>query len=97
MTGELAEMKAARDLLARNTAREAFKKMSGLARQKAEDEVLRSGLTRAGIGGATLLAGIPVYNALTDEPEMHDVSNLQAIEPEVIEPETLPGAENLRS
>ena len=91
-------MKAARDLLARNTAREAFKKMSGLARQKAEGEVLRSGLTRAGIGGAALLAGIPVYNALTDEPEMHDVSNLQAIEPEVIEPETLPGsgAENLR-
>lgn len=100
MTGELAEMKAARDLLARNTAREtkAFKKMSGLARQKAEDEVLRSGLTRAGIGGAALLAGIPVYNALTDEPEMYDVSNLQAIEPEVIEPETLPGsgAESLR-
>lgn len=100
MTGELAEMKAARDLLARNTAREAkaFKKMSGLARQKAEDEVLRSGLTRAGIGGAALLAGIPVYNALTDEPEMYDVSNLQAIEPEVIEPETLPGSgvESLR-
>lgn len=100
MTGELAEMKAARDLLARNTAREAkaFKKMSGLARQKAEDEVLRSGLTRAGIGGAALLAGIPVYNALTDEPEMHDVSNLQAIEPEVIEPETLlgSGVESLR-
>lgn len=94
MTGELAEIKTARDLLARNTAREAFKKMSGLARQKAEDEVLRSGLTRAGIGGA----GIPVYNALTDEPEMHDVSNLQAIEPEVIEPETLPGSgvESLR-
>lgn len=96
MTGELAEMKAARDLLA--TAREAFKKMSGLARQKAEDEVLRSGLTRAGIGGAALLAGIPVYNALTDEPEMYDASNLQAIEPEVIEPETLPGSgvESLR-
>lgn len=100
MTGELAEMKASRDLLARNTAREAkaFKKLSGLARQRAEGEVLRSGLTRAGIGGAALLAGIPVYNALTDEPEMHDVSNLQAIEPEVIEPETLPGsgAESLR-
>ena len=100
MIRELAEMKAARDLLARNTAREAkaFKKISGLARQKAEDEVLRSGLTRAGIGGAALLAGIPVYNALTDEPEMYDVSNLQAIEPEVIEPETLPGsgAESLR-
>lgn len=98
MTGKLAEMKAARDLLARNAAREAkaFKKISGLARQKAEDEVFRTGLTRAGIGGAALLAGIPVYNALT--PEMYDASNLQAIEPEVIEPETLPGSgtESLR-
>lgn len=56
MIGELAEMKAAKDLL----AREAFKKASGLARQK---------------------DGIPVYNALTDEPEMYNVSNLQAIEP----------------
>lgn len=100
MTGELAEMKTARDLLARNTAREAkaFKKMLPLARQKAEGEVLRSGLRRGSIGGAALLAGIPIYNALTDEPETELVNADEVIEPEVIEPELVngSGADSLR-
>lgn len=98
MTGELAEIKTARDLLARNTAREAFKKMLPLARQKAEGEVLRSGLRRGSIGGAALLAGIPIYNALTDEPETELVNADEVIEPEVIEPELVngSGADSLR-
>lgn len=94
--GGITEKKLLRDKMANMLAK--YQQALGTARGKAADEVLRTGLTRAGIGGAALLAGIPVYNALTDEPEMHDVSNLQAIEPEVIEPETLPGsgAESLR-
>lgn len=38
----------------------------------------------------------PVYNALIDELEMHDVSNLQTIESEVLEPLPGSGAESLR-
>lgn len=98
--GGIGEKMLLRDKMANRLAKQnkLYQQALGAARGKAADEVLRSGLTRAGIGGAALLAGIPVYNALTDEPEMHDVSNLQAIEPEVIEPETLPGsgAESLR-
>lgn len=100
MTGELAEMKTARDLLARNTEREAkaFKKMLPLARQKAEGEVFRTGLKRGSIGGAALLTGIPIYNALTDEPETELVNADEVIEPEVIEPELVngSGADSLR-
>lgn len=88
--GGIGEKMLLRDKMANRLAKQnkLYQQALGAARGKAADEVL----TRAGIGGAALLAGIPVYNALTDEPEMHDVSNLQAIEPEVIEPETLPGS-----
>lgn len=63
-----------RDKMANRLAKQNKLYQSALrtARGKAADEVFRTGLTRAGIGGA----GIPVYNALTDESEMHDVSNL---------------------
>lgn len=96
--GGIGEKMLLRDKMANRLAKQnkLYQQALGAARGKSADEVFRTGLTRAGIGGAALLAGIPVYNALTDEPEMHDVSNLQAIEPEVIEPETLPGAESLR-
>ena len=97
--GSIGEKMLLRDKMANRLAKQnkLYQQTLGTARRKAADEVFRTGLTRAGIGGAALLAGIPVYNALTDEPEMYDTSNLQAIEPEVIEPETLPGsgAENL--
>ena len=93
--GGIGEKMLLREKMANRLAKQNKLYQSALraARGKAADEVFRSGLTRAGIGGAALLAGIPVYNTLTDEPEMYDVSNLQAIEPKVIEPETLPGSE----
>lgn len=89
-----------RDQMANRLAKQnkLYKQALGAAREKAADQVLKTGLTRTGIGGAALLAGIPIYNALTDEPETELVNADEVIEPEVIEPELVngSGADSLR-
>lgn len=98
--GSVGERMLLRGQMANRLAKEnkLYQQALEAARGKAADQVLRTGLTRAGIGGAALLAGIPIYNALTDEPETELVNANEVIEPEVIEPELVngSGADSLR-
>ena len=100
VVGSVGERMLLRDQMTNRLAKQnkLYQQALGAARGKAADQVLRTGLTRAGIGGATLLAGIPIYNALTDEPETELVNADEVIEPEVIEPELVNGsvADSLR-
>lgn len=100
VVGSVGERMLLRDQMANRLAKQnkLYQQALGAARGKAADQVLRTGLTRAGIGGAALLAGIPIYNALTDEPETELVNADEVIEPEVIEPELVngSGADSLR-
>lgn len=100
VVGSVGERMLLRDQMANRLAKQnkLYQQALGVAKGKAADQVLRTGLTRAGIGGAALLAGIPIYNALTDEPETELVNADEVIEPEVIEPELVngSGADSLR-